>query len=654
MAIKYFAGNRLTGVSGDTKPTTLPTGTTFLETNTDDLYFWDGDSWNIVAGDTIAQTLSNKTMGTQLLLTELGDSPSTPSSGFGTLYARNNNKLYFKSDDGTESDLTAGVGSTGSIGGASDTTFTSINDAALIIYDTGTAMWRDADMSGVATINDTGVIALASAAITGQTAEATVNNSNDFVLVYDGSASALRKMSVGNLVSGGVSVDTLGALEDTTIASVASAQVIIYDGTDSWDNKTVSGDITINTSGVTAIGTDKVTGTMIHANAVDDSSLEQSGTAFRVKAVGVTNAMLAGSIANSKLSNSAITVGGTATSLGGTITALTALTDLDLTSGDKTIFDTVGANTLTIGASTTTVNIAGDLTVSGDATTFNTATVSVEDPLMILASNNNSADAVDIGFYGLYDTSGSLDLYSGLFRDANDSGKWKLFKDLQAAPTTTVNTSGTGYAVGTIVANVEGNITGSAGTSTGLAGSATILATARTISASGDITWTSASFNGSQNVTSVAAITADVIINADVKSDAAIAYSKLAALAAGNILVGNGSNVATSVNPSGDIDVTNAGVFSIAAGVIVNADVNSSAAIVDTKLATISTADKVAGGAIQIDSGTDGTGITIADTDKFLVDDGGATKYVNASQLKTYASGESATESFAIAMAVAL
>jgi hypothetical protein len=61
--------------------------------------------------------------------------------------------------------------------------------------------------------------------------------------------------------------------------------------------------------------------------------------------------------------------------------------------------------------------------------------------------------------YGLYDTSGSQDLYSGLFRDASDSGKWKLFKDNQEAPTTTVNTSGTGYAVGTLVANLEGSVT---------------------------------------------------------------------------------------------------------------------------------------------------------------------------------------------------
>ena len=64
MAIVRYAGNRMTGVSGDTKPSegSLIEGTTFQETNTDDLYMWDGDSWNIVAGDSIAQTLSSKTL----------------------------------------------------------------------------------------------------------------------------------------------------------------------------------------------------------------------------------------------------------------------------------------------------------------------------------------------------------------------------------------------------------------------------------------------------------------------------------------------------------------------------------------------------------------------------------------------------------------
>ena len=60
-------------------------------------------------------------------------------------------------------------------------------------------------------------------------------------------------------------------------------------------------------------------------------------------------------------------------------TALTGLTDLDLTSGNKTIFDGVGAYNLTIGASNTSVIVAGDLTVQGTTTTLNTATLNVED-----------------------------------------------------------------------------------------------------------------------------------------------------------------------------------------------------------------------------------------------------------------------------------
>ena len=129
---------------------------------------------------------------------------------------------------------------------------------------------------------------------------------------------------------------------------------------------------------------------------------------------------------------------------------------------------TVGTSTSTSAitiASNGNVTLAGNLTVSGDTTTVNTATLAVEDPLISLATGNGGADASDIGFYGLYDTGGT-DKYAGLFRDANDSGKFKLFKDLQEAPTTAVNVSGTGYAVGTLVANVEGNVTGTAATVT--------------------------------------------------------------------------------------------------------------------------------------------------------------------------------------------
>jgi hypothetical protein len=90
---------------------------------------------------------------------------------------------------------------------------------------------------------------------------------------------------------------------------------------------------------------------------------------------------------------------------------------------------------------------------------------------------------------------------------------------------------------------------------------------------------------------------------------------------------------------SGDITISS-GTAAIGSGVIVNDDINSSAAIADSKLATISTADKVSGAAIQVDGATDGTSITVADSDKLLIDDGGTTKYINASQLNTYISAE--------------
>ena len=83
-----------------------------------------------------------------------------------------------------------------------------------------------------------------------------------------------------------------------------------------------------------------------------------------------------GSVDNVHLANDGITIGTTDVSLGGTITAIVGLTDLDLTAAAHTIFDTVGANNLTVGASGTTVIIPGDLQVTGTVTTNNVETVS--------------------------------------------------------------------------------------------------------------------------------------------------------------------------------------------------------------------------------------------------------------------------------------
>tara|TARA_R100001443_G_C3358500_1_gene178507 strand:+ start:1288 stop:2910 length:1623 start_codon:yes stop_codon:yes gene_type:complete len=109
--------------------------------------------------------------------------------------------------------------------------------------------------------------------------------------------------------------------------------------------------------------------------------------------------------------------------------------------------------------------VTGDLTVSGNTTTVNTATLTVEDPLIKLAKGNTSADSVDIGLFGTYNN-GATQLYTGFFRDASDSGKWILYKDSEADPGTgtTVNVSGTGHAVATLKANLEGNVTGTIST----------------------------------------------------------------------------------------------------------------------------------------------------------------------------------------------
>jgi hypothetical protein len=58
-------------------------------------------------------------------------------------------------------------------------------------------------------------------------------------------------------------------------------------------------------------------------------------------------------------------------------------------------------------------------------------------------------------------------------------------------------------------------------------------------------------------------------------------------LPSGRIFIGNASNVATTVLPTGDITINTSGVTAIGTGVIVNADINSAAAIAVSKLAAL-------------------------------------------------------------------
>jgi hypothetical protein len=86
----------------------------------------------------------------------------------------------------------------------------------------------------------------------------------------------------------------------------------------------------------------------------------------------------------------------------------------------------------------------------------------------------------------------------------------------------------TGNVTGNLTGNVTGNVTGSSGSTTGNAATATALATGRTISLTGDVSGTSASFDGTANASITVAYAANSIVNDDINASAGIALSKLA------------------------------------------------------------------------------------------------------------------------------
>lgn len=100
-------------------------------------------------------------------------------------------------------------------------------------------------------------------------------------------------------------------------------------------------------------------------------------------------------------------------------------------------------------------------------------------------------------------------------------------------------------------------------------------------------------------------------------------------------------NVVTSGNAVSTADTGTVTSTMILDGTILNADINASAAIADTKLGTIGTADKVSLSAVNIDGGTD-IGAALADADLFIVDDGagGTNRKAEATRISDYVFGK--------------
>ena len=189
--------------------------------------------------------------------------------------------------------------------------------------------------------------------------------------------------------------------------------------------------------------------------------------------------------------------------------------ELQLRSGASlgTAMSFSGANTTANG----NLTVTGNLTVNGSTTTVNSTNTTIDDNLLELNSGASS-NANDTGIIMERGSTGDNAIIA-----------WDESADKFVVGTTTATASDTGdlsITTGTLVGNIEGNVTGnvtgnvsgSSGSTTGNAATATALATGRTIGMTGDVVWTSASFDGSGNVTGTAAIQANTISSTELVS----------------------------------------------------------------------------------------------------------------------------------------
>ena len=109
----------------------------------------------------------------------------------------------------------------------------------------------------------------------------------------------------------------------------------------------------------------------IFSSVSGDATASNSG-AFTLAGTSVTNAMLAGSIANSKLANSDVTVGSTSISLGGSATAIAGITEIDI--------DNVNINGNTISTSNSNGNLVLDPNGTGTVDVSSARITSVATP----------------------------------------------------------------------------------------------------------------------------------------------------------------------------------------------------------------------------------------------------------------------------------
>ncbi len=291
--------------------------------------------------------------------------------------------------------------------------------------------------------------------ITGTGSVLTLADDDEF-LVYDASVPANKKITAENVadyVYAGFSGDI--TVTEAGVVSISANSVAL--GTDTTGNyvATVAG--TANQISVSGSGSETAAVTIALTNdvalvgdlTVGGNDIKMSGGTTAITFSGSGDVEIAGDL---KVGGNDIKTANGATAL--TLTDSTGDVEVkgDLTVTGNDIKSSSGTTALTLDGANVTV--AGNLTVNGSSTIVNSTTVSIDDVILKLA-DGNTGNSVDTGVYAEYVESATTK-YSGWFRDASDSNIFKFFVGLQSEPSTTVNTGGTGYGVGTILANLTG------------------------------------------------------------------------------------------------------------------------------------------------------------------------------------------------------
>ncbi len=228
-----------------------------------------------------------------------------------------------------------------------------------------------------------------------------------------------------------------------TATQLQTARTISFSGdVDSVSNTfNGTGDISFNleltNTGVTA-------GTYGGATQIPTFAVDADGRITSAANVAISTSL---SIAGDTGTDTVALNGGTLTFEGGDGITSAVTNDKASFAVDNTVVRTTG------GTITGDLAITGNLVISGNTVTQDVETMKVEDSLIQLAANN-AADAVDIGFFGQYNDGTTK--YTTFFRDASDSGKFKLLVGGTTIPSAANSVDPTSYTTGTLVANITG------------------------------------------------------------------------------------------------------------------------------------------------------------------------------------------------------